>query len=193
MEAVIADARQLDLPPVDSLAEQIVLNRMLFRPWLISRYDVGQLLVFKDHQFCWRTLSRARMRCETEDAGEFLQIWLAEVERLKPGQQMAYLNLLWSEEIRHGETARAFAERAHLAEQDPEGSHPLYRCYHDMDWWVARLRAVADARRIIRAAQEIAERAWRAPGRPFTNQDAHAVLRRLCPVRESDIVMEVPV
>ena len=90
-------------------------------------------------------------------------------------------NLTLDPDLDTHETMRAYVERDRRVATAPDIGHPVYRCYHDFDWWLERLKSIAEARRGIQAAQRIAESYWRVPERSFSGAEAAAILEKAVP------------
>jgi len=167
---VIGDGRAEDAPPVDALAEGMCLLRCLHDPALIDSVDLGPLLVFPEHRAAWQALVRTRMRYRNAEWSEFYEAWMAALEEIKPGKSWNIYALI--EDVTSIERRRA----EHQARKY-ETSLPAQR--QTFSEWVERLRRIAQARAIISAAQEMAERAWRVPDRDYDVAAARRTLDSL--------------
>lgn len=148
-----------DQPPADSLAESMVLNAILLNPSLLGTIDVGSDLVFPEHRDCWQAMLRVHQRIPNLEAGPFLAEWLHELATEDKTALVDVLDLAWYE---LGGRPR-FREQ----EEDPDwiafahGRRRTIPPYRPLSYWLDRVRACAEARRLISAAQEMAERAWK--------------------------------
>lgn len=148
--------RASDTPPCDSLAEAIVLHGLLYRPYNLARYDVRPLLVFPEHRVCLAAMVRA-YAITGEDApwGRFYMRWMDELERLRPG--CGHLLVTMLDTVADDESTWRWARYEETRDDEPSDSiHD-----HDWNWWLERLKRVAEARRLIQSAQDIVDRAWR--------------------------------
>lgn len=184
--------RQYDQPPTDCLAEASALAAVLDDPQLMHTLDLGPLLVgFPEHRICWQAMVRVHMRggwlrplppAEHRDEREgeiYAHLWeglcffwawrrdLCQHECSRPPQQPQHE--FWVPGRCRARSLWHSLELAHNSSGKP------------LDQWLDRLRGCVDARRMISAAQEIAERAWRVPDQSFSLSDAWAVLERLGP------------
>lgn len=149
---VIADGRSSDAPPCDSLAEAMCLSEVILHPSRIDQVDLGPMLVFAEHRTIWHVAVRVHMRHpELLNAGEFYVEWRKEIRRLEPRNWHLYEFILFPDD----ESLRISEEHERAEEVTPRADHA-----HSFEWWLARLKRIAEARRLISAAQEIAENAW---------------------------------
>jgi hypothetical protein len=148
---VIGDRRAPEAPPVDSLAESVVLHHLLLNRDLIDSVDLSHDLVFPEHRWCWEAMRTVHQCSPDLDFGAFYLAWLDELERCHPGQSFALAELLQVFDV---QISRARDEFKH-SERDDLNRH------HGFAWWLARLRRISDLRQMIRVNQEAAERAWR--------------------------------
>jgi hypothetical protein len=151
---VIGDRRAPEAPPVDSLAECIVLNHLLLNRELIESTDLGPCLIFPEHRDIWQAMRTVQQRTPDLSFGAFYLALIDELERAHPGQGFALVELLrvGDTELERGWDEYRRANRDDLGRRD---------FHHGFEWWLARLRRISDARQVIRAAHEAAERAWR--------------------------------
>jgi hypothetical protein len=192
---MIGDGRAPGAPPVDSLAEAVVLLQLMNHPERIGGLDMEPLLVFPEHREIWQVLVRTYMRGPYADDRDrntalFGLAFDGELQRAHPRDWRNYLDLLYSANTTASQ--RAWEDATERPQHEP-GMLRLSEYHHGFDWWLMRLQRIAEARRGIQAAQELAEAFYRAPDHVFTAQDAHALLRQRMPVRDTDIGMEVPV
>lgn len=150
---MIGDRRAPEAPPCDSLAEAIVLNHLLHNHDLIDNIDLSHDLVFPEHRSLWQALMVVRQRSSDLSFGAFYLAWLDELELGHPGRSFALSELLMVGDV---ELDRGWADYRHANRDD------LCRrdYHHGFDWWLARLRKVAAARQMIKAAHDAVERAW---------------------------------
>jgi hypothetical protein len=151
---VIGDHRAPDAPPVDSLAEAVVLHHLLLNHDLIDSADLNGLLVFPEHRWCWHAMRTVHQRSPTLTFGAFYLAWLDELERCHPDQGFALAALL---QIGDTELARGWAEY----ERDTRDERCRRDHHHGFVWWLTRLRTISDARRALSALQAASECAWR--------------------------------
>jgi len=154
------DVRDEKLPPVDGLAEAVVLQHCVYDPSLIDKVDLGPLLTFPEHREIWRVMKITRTRYSGDPAG-FLAEWWCDLSREHPDNWYLYDDLLTSVSSVGRESFRAFKQyRAGYGDQ------PYTTFLHDIDWWLAHLMNIADARRALSVLQAESERLWRVPERP---------------------------
>lgn len=192
---MIGDQRVEGAPPCDALAEGLVLLHLLLHPDQIGTVDLKGLLVFREHRDLWDALRRTYAAGPYatdpfENTARFQIAFNADLERVHGERYERYMDLVY----------RASETEAHRADEDASerphhepGFLAFSEYFHGFDWWLRRLQRIAEARRGIQAAQEIAEGFYRVPERDYTTEDAHAVLRRRIPVHDDSIGMEVPV
>lgn len=164
-------------PPCDSLAEAIVLEGILSHPERLV-HDVRPLLVFPEHRVCLDAMHRAYNAAPDAPWGRFYIRWLGELERAMPGHgaELETLLLDVGNEASRWRWTRYDEDRvAHVNASDYS---------HDWQWWLDRLKLIAEARRLIASAQEMAERAWRCDV-----DGAYAAIPARAP---ADIGMEIP-
>jgi hypothetical protein len=171
---VIGDARAPGAPPVDSLAECVVLWRLMRRPEQIDAYDVGPLLNFPEHRWIWAAMLRVHAAEPHADADAFFGLWLADIQQHHPEHWWNLVDLIF-----HKDEAARSCEEAYR--DDPPGMVRWTAHYHTFDWWFARLKAIKEARDGIRAAQRIAERYWQMPDHAFSGAEAAAILEQFVP------------
>lgn len=147
------DERDLDRPPVDGLAECVCLHACVYDPALIDQFDLGRLVVHPEHRELWRVLRLTRARTRALEPAAFLAEFYRDLAAAHPDNWENYDDLLTS--VGDRESARAWQEY-----QDGFGDLPFTSFLHDFCWWLRRLQRAADARRMLHAAQEMAERAW---------------------------------
>jgi hypothetical protein len=165
------DVRAPQAPPVDGLAEAVVLHHCVYDPSIIEQVDLGPLLAFPEHREIWRVMKVTRQRYHGDPAG-FLVEWWFDLSHAHPDRWYLYDDLLTS--VAERESFRAFQQY-----RDGYGDQPFTTFLHDVDWWIARVREVAEARRAIQVLQHTAERLWRVPD--GTTRAALAALRRELP------------
>jgi hypothetical protein len=139
--------RAPDVPPCDALAEAVLLSYVLHHtPAKVLECDLLPLLVFPEHRAIWRVVQRVYRPDESHE--QFYLRWLNEAERTQPGLSgvLSGVGESWSR------------WQAHRLAHDTTGYASVSTT--DWDWWLARLRQVAAARRLIEDAQRMAERAW---------------------------------
>jgi hypothetical protein len=145
-------ARDWTAPPSDALAEAVVLHGLLYAPAQIARWDVLPLLVFPEHRLLLHALKEAYAATRGQSWGHFYIRWMDECEHVAPGRGRALEKLLEGVGEDHSEwqyrQARAAPFNGILAHE------------HDWIWWLERLKACAEARRLVSVAQAMAERAW---------------------------------
>jgi hypothetical protein len=151
---VIGDRRARDAPPVDSLAEAIVLNYLLLNREMIEATDLSRALVFPEHRWCWQAMLTVQQRAPDLSFGAFYLALIDELERSHPGQGFALVELLRVSDTEH---ERGWDEYRR-ANRDDLGRRDFH---HGFSWWLARLRTISDLRQTIRASSEAAECAWR--------------------------------
>lgn len=143
-------------PPADSLAEAVVLTYLLHHPQRIAGVDLANLVVFPEHRLCWQAMARAFMRhgsyWPTFHAG-----FVEELERLAPGKS---LNLQETMDCADLESVRAHEEALERPHHE-DGMLRMSEYHHGFEWWLARLRRIAESRRLVHQAQQMAECAWR--------------------------------
>ncbi len=167
------DVRDEKLPPVDGLAEAVVLHHCVYDPTLIDKVDLAPLLTFPEHREIWRVMKITRARYHDDPAG-FLAEWWLDLSRAHPDNWYLYDDLLTS--VAERESFRAFQQyRAGYGDQ------PFTTFLHDVDWWLAHLMNIAEARRAIQVLQRAAERLWRVPDGRSTTRQAIAMLKRDLP------------
>jgi hypothetical protein len=150
-------ARDIEAPPQDALAEAIVLRDLLDYPELIGQYDLAPLLVYPEHRQLWAAMARVHMRTPNLSMGEFYVAFLRELHASHPRQWRALSALMddvyidedrWRQQQYENDPSRGTAD------------FDMGRHHHDLAWWFQRLEDCAEARGLISAAQQIAERAW---------------------------------
>lgn len=146
-QRVALEDRAPDVPPCDALAEAVVLSYVLYHyPAKVVECELLPLLVFPEHRQLFQAMQHAYRADESH--AQFYVRWLNEAERMQPGLSNVLdgLGASWS----HWQ-ARNLERDAGLGSVST------------MDWefWLARLRQVAAARRLLEDAQRMAERAWR--------------------------------
>lgn len=178
------DVRDEKLPPVDGLAEAVVLHHCVYDPTLIDKVDLGPMLTFPEHREIWRVLRITRARYRGDPAG-FLAEWWLDLSRAHPDKWYLYDDLLTS--VAERETFRAFQQyRAGYGDQ------PFTTFLHDVDWWLAHLMNIAEARVALSVLQAESERLWRVPERPRSVRDSlNTVRQRLAPLIDDVIRVNV--
>jgi hypothetical protein len=175
------DQRSPDAPPCDALAEAMALDHLTFCCYeRFDTVDLEPLLVFPEHVWLWRTATRVKARMTDPRGAAFFLEYLAEIRRTHTRAEAVVNLVLYA---RERATERGFDDYAQVADDDPRLA-PHLRA-HDLDYWLARLERIAEARRGIRAAQEIAERYWRTPEREFSRTEAAAIFAKALPKRET--------
>jgi hypothetical protein len=142
------ETRPADVPPIDALAEAIVLSYVLHHaPQKVVECDLLPLLNFPEHRLLWQVMQRVYRADETHE--QFYLRWLNEAERTQHGLSdvLSGVGESWSR------------WQAHRLTLGPVGYGSVSTM--DWDWWLARLQQVARARRLIEDAQRMAECAWR--------------------------------
>lgn len=152
MDRVGLEDRDPLIPPVDALAEAIVLHGALQQPERLD-LDLDPLLTFPEHRMILHAMQTARTASAGESWARFYIRWVNECERLRHGLSdvldYSLIDASWQRWM------RTRHDRGNLRPSDPSGH------ITDFDWWLARLQRVAASRRLVHAAQAIAERAWR--------------------------------
>lgn len=157
MPHVALEDRDPAIPPCDSLAEAIVLLWLLEHPRNLQQYDVRPLLVFPEHRVCLDAMQSAHDTEPGQPWGRFYVRWVDELERAMPGHSAALEDLLLSV------ADDSYAWRWARYDEDHDHTPQPIRASdysHDWHWWLERIKRIAEARRLIASAQEIAERAW---------------------------------
>jgi hypothetical protein len=177
--------RDQSAPPSDSLAEAVVLHAMLIKPERVGEHDLAPLLVLPEHRLCWRAMTMARMRVSTRDPASFAIHWLAALRELEPALWEPYARLVLCVED-------DLSRRGWMEYDQADGERRRFDYTHDFGWWLARLERIAEARRGIEAAQQIAARYWQVPDEPYSAQEAHRMLERhLGPSGAGDIRIDL--
>lgn len=147
--------REPEVPPVDSLAEGVVLDWLLMvEPERIPSLDLDGLLVFKEHRQIWACMRQAWAQRQPDELwADFYLRWFNAAERTHRGLADVVLPV---------EAARSeWEHRRGREDSDRGGFRGLAVHSHGFEWWLERLRRVAAARRLLEDAQRMAERAWR--------------------------------
>jgi len=170
---VVGDEREPTAPPCDALAEMLVLQKLWVDPPLIDTVELADLFVKPQHARLWHTFARARA-AQRETGAAFVALVLDDLKQRQPDDYWILLDpvLDW-----HLEAQRAWEEVELYPHHEP-GRLMFSEYFHDFDWWLARLVRIREARDIISAASEVAERAWEVPEREFSFDAAARVFRR---------------
>lgn len=168
------DLRDERTPPIDGLAECVVLHHCVYDPSLIDQHDLGPLLTHPEHREIWRVMRLTRARTRHLADGEFLAHWWGDMARVHPQQWVNYDDLLCSVADREAARAQTDYEHDHM-------TRPYTTYLHDFGWWLERCKRLAEARRGIEAAQRIAEGFWRADEHEYTPEQALSTLKHALP------------
>lgn len=145
--------RDPETPPVDVLAEAIVLLGIVEQPQRLDAVDLAPLLVTPEHRLILQAIHAARIATVGQRWSDFYLRWFAECEQRLHGLadviDYRLVDKSWQRWM------RTRHDRADLRPYDPSGHISNYA------WWLDRLRRVAAARYIIDRSQRAAERAWR--------------------------------
>lgn len=131
--------RDSSIPPQDALAEAVVLRALLLQPSSIVEYDPTLLLVYPEHRVVL-TCMKSVYRLRGSSWGQFYAEWVYACEHLKPGLSRVL------------DGVPEDTSRLHNAVPHPE---------QDFLYWWARLKQVAEARRLVSVAQSMADLAWK--------------------------------
>ena len=152
--------RTLDEPPFDGRAEQAVLSYYTLFPERVasSGLHADHHLAESDfavvpHRWYWWGLERVAARSQADG---FYPLLLNEFAAYTPDP----VGLLCV--IQDG------------AGHDVAGCPTS--CWPPIEYWIGRLKACAEARKLLSAAQHIANRAWMVPERAFGFLDAAAIV-----------------
>lgn len=167
--------RDPEQPPCDSRAEDKLLSFLIMHPDRIGDVDLAPDIYFPEHRVIWQAMVRVHMRTPGLTFGHFLVALRRELHSMKC----------------HGEPAIGPHEERcegwrYLKVPTLDPSHP-----ENLDYWRDRLRRCTEARRLIAAAQSIAERSWHVPERPFTAADASDILEKAMPAQRPTIADRV--
>jgi hypothetical protein len=136
---------------------------------LIDCYDLGPLLVFPEHRLIWQALVRTRARLRATDPGAFFAAWLDDLRDRHPDHWTALVDLTMCAD-------REGAAGWHAYEPMRDDGLPRYAVDHGFDWWLARLRNVAERRRLVGVLYQGITAAWSDDSR-FSTADAMRMLR----------------
>jgi hypothetical protein len=167
----------------------MLLNFVLLDPSLLNTLDVGADLVFPEHRDCWQTMCRVHMRTPGLEAGAFFIEWLMELEAHGKARLVDVLDLTWYE----------IDGRPRWREQEEDADWQAFTRRHrrtipphrSVGYWLERVRACAEARRLIQAAQTMAERAWRLDLDGATKAAERAVVQRTGHLKPSEAVLDI--